>query len=181
MVAWALTLAIAVVALCTSLVALARMSVYIQQTAANGPADAQPTVHAHAHAPEHTHAAWGHACRMASPVDVRLVDPMPAPPIQPPQHGIPLAQKHDKVFKQVGIVFSVDANERFPLFWRAAPHRRHRHQYYVATPTAGVQLAVRTGGRDCTEELGCEQIASGDEVSLPELGARAYTVKLFAR
>ena len=105
-------------------------------------------------------------------MDVRVHSPTGGPPLHP------FAIAAGEPFRQVGIVFSVEADKRYPLFSRAAPYRRHRYQYYVSTDNSSIQISARAQGRDCGEELGCEELYTDDTISVPELGDSEFKVKL---
>lgn len=107
-------------------------------------------------------------------LDVRVHNSTP-----PPIH--PFAIAAGEPFAQVGIVYSLENDKRYPLFSRQAPYRKHRYQYYISTDNSSIQIAARAQGRDCGEELGCEELFTGDTISVPELGASELTVKLFSR
>lgn len=108
-------------------------------------------------------------------VDVRVHDTQPPPPM----HAFAVAVGGP--FEQVGIVYSLEADKRYPLFSRAAPHHRHRYQYYVSTDNSSVQISARVEGRDCGESMGCTELYTGDTIEVPELGTQTFTVKLFAK
>ena len=109
------------------------------------------------------------------PLDVCVHTPPPMPPIR---DGGVFNRTPAAPFVQIGIVYSVDADKRLPLYGRPAPFRRHRYQYFVTTDTPNVHLAVRAAGRDCSDEVGCDELSSGDEVTIPELGDHVFRVKL---
>ena len=169
-------LAIAVAVLVASVAILWVLQRQVRQQPEPSPAASKPVP-----GPDPTHR------RASDTIDVRVHDPIPPPPIRtdtvfPGQIGTVRDTRDTPApFAQIGIVFSLDADARYPLYGRPTPHRRHRHQYYIATETAGVQLAARVNGRDCGEELGCDELYDGDEITVPELGPATYTVKLFSR
>lgn len=109
-------------------------------------------------------------------LDVRTHSGTPPPPMGP------FAAYAGSAFQQVGFVFSVEEDKRFPLYARPTPyHRNGRTQYYVGTRDAHVQVSPRVGGRDCADDLGCEEMSDGDKVSIPELSSEELTVKLYRR
>ena len=74
-------------------------------------------------------------------------------------------------FAKVGVLTqdtAVDPAVVLPLFSRQSMTRRHRWQYHTVNDTfraaAGVQLTVSYNTRDCTQELACDEVHSGDAV-----------------
>lgn len=59
-----------------------------------------------------------------------------------------------------------------PLYGQASSARRGRWFYYTIVPTAGgagaIKVPIRAGSRDCMQEVGCEELADGDVVSVPD-------------
>ena len=107
-------------------------------------------------------------------VDVRLNSG--SPPLDP------WALAVGEPFQQVGYVFSKAGDTQMPLYARPTPyHRNGRKQYYVSTKEGHVQVSARVKDRDCAEQLGCEELYTGDTVSVPELGESELAVKLYAR
>lgn len=108
-------------------------------------------------------------------LDVRVHNASPGPPLHP------FALAAGLPFRQVGIVYNLEADKRYPLFAREAPYRKNRYQYYVSSDDSSIQISARAQGRDCGEEIGCEELYTDDTITVPELGGKEYTVKLFAR
>lgn len=59
-----------------------------------------------------------------------------------------------------------------PLYGQASTARRGRWYYYTIVPTAGgggsIKVPIRAGSRDCMAEVGCDELADGDVVSVPD-------------
>jgi len=108
-------------------------------------------------------------------LDVRVHRASPSPPMHP------FAIATGQPFEQVGIVYNLETDSRHPLFAREAPYRRHRYQYYVSTDNSSIQISARSRGRDCGEELGCDELYTDDTISVPELSDKEFKVKLFSR
>jgi hypothetical protein len=108
-------------------------------------------------------------------LDVRVHNSTPGPPMHP------FAIAAGEPFSQVGIVYSLEADARHPLFAREAPYRRNRYQYYVSTDNSSIQISARSKGRDCGEELGCDELYTDDKINVPELGDQEFTVKIHNR
>lgn len=116
------------------------------------------------------------ACRLS-----KVRAPAPAPiPILGPGPG-PGPGTGTRLFAQVGYLASGDEHARLPLYGRASSTRRHRVQYYTVDHS-GIQVPVAHQGRDCMEEVACEELYDGDVVGVGlEAAAKTYTVRLYAR
>lgn len=91
---------------------------------------------------------------------VRPPDP-PARPYVPYRSGAP--------FHQVGFVHDAARGVRAPLHGRPAPRNPARWQYFVRADDAAVRAPVRSRGAVCMGDTGCEELQTGDHVSVPEL------------
>ena len=111
-----------------------------------------------------------------SMLDVRVNEAAPLPPMDA------WATAAGEPFSRLGIVYSASGDKQLPLYGRATPyHRGGRMQYFVSSPGGHIQVSPRVGGRDCAEQLGCEELSDGDKVAIPELGEEEMIVKLNAR
>jgi hypothetical protein len=55
-----------------------------------------------------------------------------------------------------------------PLYARPSPTHRHRHNYYTRNSNEYlVRLPVIKDGRDCTNNLGCDELYDKDVVTVP--------------
>lgn len=83
-----------------------------------------------------------------------------------PTRGIP------ETYQQMGVL-RVDDGSVLPLYGRPTASRSDRYQYYSRTDTYNpVQLPIRYNNRDCTDDVGCNELYSGDSVSLAPSGKR---------
>ena len=83
---------------------------------------------------------------------------------------------------QVGVLTGVDGerSQILPLFRRESPNRTGRYQYHSKTDSVNAQdVAVVYRGRNCLQELGCDEIYDGEEVSLPAFRDNAFKVSLY--
>lgn len=89
-------------------------------------------------------------------------------------------------YTQVGTLSRVDPedggrlserNRVLPLYGRQTYSRSHRFNYYTVLES-GISIPLNYDGRDCTKNLGCEEIYDDYEVDIEELGA-TYRVALY--
>ena len=90
--------------------------------------------------------------------------------------GIPLASIRTRgepdPYQQMG-TFTADG-KILPLYGRRTAPRSDRFNYYTRTDTYNpVQIPLQFKRRDCQDMVGCEQIFSGDEVTVPATGEAA--------
>lgn len=125
--------------------------------------------------------------------------PMPLPPPQPPAAPPPppaLRVALDPngrgdppaTFAQVGYLRPAAAAPApdgappgvLPLYGEPSASRRGRWSYYTLAPGHGVKVAVRDPrGRDCMDELGCDELHSGDRVTAPDAAGGALEVERY--
>lgn len=57
----------------------------------------------------------------------------------------------------------------FPLYGRASPTNAHRWNYHTVTDRlSNIRLPIQSmDGRDCTLDMGCNELYEGDQVSVP--------------
>ena len=57
----------------------------------------------------------------------------------------------------------------FPLYGRASPTNTHRWNYHTVTDRlSNIRLPIQSiDGRDCTLDMGCNELYEGDRVSVP--------------
>ena len=90
--------------------------------------------------------------------------------------GIPLPSIRTRgepdPYQQMG-TFTADG-KILPLYGRRTAPRSDRFNYYTRTDTYNpVQIPLHFKRRDCQDMVGCEQIFSGDEVTVPATGELA--------
>ena len=90
----------------------------------------------------------------------------PLPSMQGPQgHYHPHGKWN---FRKIGFLTSREMADPIimPLFGEPAPYRRHRYNYYTVNDThnaiSAVNLPLYHKDRDCTDEVACDEIYSGD-------------------
>jgi hypothetical protein len=73
-------------------------------------------------------------------------------------------------YQSVGII-TTDSGDALPLYGRRTTMGGDRWNYYTRTDTYNpVQLPLHIGKRDCTEDIGCNEVSNGDELKLPVKG-----------
>lgn len=82
-------------------------------------------------------------------------------------------------FGIVGSVTSADLSIRAALYGRPSPTHRNRWQYFARTATGSdVSMGVSSGGRECLENMGCDELYGGEVVEVPELSNDPMTVRI---
>ena len=88
--------------------------------------------------------------------------------------------RYREEYENLGYVQSEDAE--YPLWGLRSATRNHRWHYYTTNDpnnhNSTVQLPISYSGRDCMEELGCDEIYENENVFI---GGRSgdYTVHLY--
>jgi hypothetical protein len=83
-----------------------------------------------------------------------------------PTQGIPEA------YQSMGII-TMEDGQVLPLFGRRTMPRADRFQYYTRTDTYNpVQLPIQSNKRDCTDDIGCEELFNGESITVTATGQR---------
>jgi hypothetical protein len=89
--------------------------------------------------------------------------PPGAVPINVPTRGLPQA------YQQMGLLKTGD--QVLPLYGRQTAYRTDRYNYYTRTDTYNpVALPIKSGKRDCQDNLGCDEVSNGDSVKISPTG-----------
>ena len=89
-----------------------------------------------------------------------------------PTRGAPEA------YQQMGVIVGGDG-KALPLYGRRTAPRSDRFNYYTRTDTYNpVSLPVLFKKRDCQDNVGCDEVMSGDAITLGATGEKA-TVTLY--
>ena len=88
-------------------------------------------------------------------------------------------------FGQIGYLVASDDDggrgARLPLYGQPSRTRRGRWHYYTIDG-AGIKLPITSSGRDCMDEVGCDEIFDGDMVSVDVYKqGPTWTVRLYKR
>ena len=75
-------------------------------------------------------------------------------------------------FRQVGILTEKNNKRVLPLYGRRTYVGSHKWNYYTSTDGyQSFQVSVTNKNKDCSEEYGCEEMYSDDEVYIPAYNA----------
>jgi hypothetical protein len=89
-------------------------------------------------------------------------------PINIPTKGLP------ESFQSIGVITVAD--KVLPLFGRRTTGGSDRWNYYTRTDTYNpVPLPVRFGKRDCMDQVGCNEISSGDQIRIDGMNSEGKT------
>lgn len=90
--------------------------------------------------------------------------PQGAVPINVNPRGIPAA------YQQMGYI-KTDGEKLLPLYGRQTAYRSDRFNYYTRTDTYNpIQVPVTYKKKNCSEDIGCEELFGGEEVHVKGLG-----------
>lgn len=114
------------------------------------------------------------------PVPV-VIEPTVAP-TQPEYRQPPYKQYRPRSFQQVGLLTS--ESETLPLYGKESETRRNQWHYYTTTPGEQIySLPVSSNGRDCTEDIGCQELYGNEELTVmgrdPVYQAKIYRTEQF--
>jgi hypothetical protein len=86
-------------------------------------------------------------------------------------------------YDQVGIITRQNTqdgkSEILPIFGRRSPVGGDKWNYYTMTNSnVPVKIPLSFSGRDCTDDVGCAEVSSGDSMYIPALEGN-YTVTIY--
>lgn len=115
------------------------------------------------------------------PVPV-MVEPTVAAPKQPEFRQPPYKQYRPRQYQQIGLLTS--ESETLPLYGKESETRRNQWHYYTTTPGEQIySLPVTSNGRDCTEDIGCQELYGSEELTVmgrdPVYQAKIYRTEQF--
>lgn len=94
----------------------------------------------------------------------------------PPDGGYILNQRtrgFPDSYQSMGLLKTGDG-QLLPLYGRRVASRSDRFNYYTRSDTNNpVPLPVQVGRRDCQDDIGCDEIMSGENVLIPATGQNA--------
>ena len=71
-------------------------------------------------------------------------------------------------------VLKTDDGQILPLFGRRTAYRTDRYNYYTRTDTNNpVPLPISYKRRDCQDDIGCDELMTGDQVKIQPTGQYA--------
>jgi Family of unknown function (DUF5755) len=76
-------------------------------------------------------------------------------------------------YQSMGLLKTGDG-QLLPLYGRRVASRSDRFNYYTRSDTNNpVPLPVQVGRRDCQDDIGCDELMSGEDVLIPATGQKA--------
>lgn len=79
------------------------------------------------------------------------------------------ARNYPEAYQQMGYIKSDE--QLLPLFGRRTGRSNDRYNYYTRTDTYNpIQVPITVNKRDCSEDLGCEELFGGESVQIRGLG-----------
>ena len=106
-----------------------------------------------------------------------------------PEPKIVVIEKDDFVpyckYTQTGIITSNENDKEpiiLPLFARKVYGRSDRFQYYTMTDKQHmVHLPLQFKNRECEDRIGCEELYTGDKITVTSYENREFTVTIYKR
>ena len=97
---------------------------------------------------------------------------------QPEFRQPPYRNYKPRRFQQVGLITS--ASETLPLYGKASEIYNNRWNYYTSTPGQQIySLPVTVNNRDCTEDIGCEELYDNQSVSVYSKPGVTFNSKIY--
>lgn len=88
-------------------------------------------------------------------------------PVREPEfRGPPIREYKPSTYKQVGLMMG-ENNDMFPIYGRPSYAYNNRWNYYTTTQGEQVYpLPISNGNRDCTEDIGCDELYGNENLSI---------------
>ena len=103
---------------------------------------------------------------------------VPPRPVEPEFRQPPYRNYKPRRFQQVGLLTST--NETLPLYGKASEIYNNRWNYYTSTPGQQIySLPVTVNNRDCTEDIGCEELYDNQSVSVYSKPGVTFNSKIY--
>ena len=94
----------------------------------------------------------------------------------PPDGGYILNQPtrgFPESYQPMGVLKTNDG-KLLPLYGRRTAYRSDRFNYYTRTDTNNpIPLPIQSGRRDCQDDIGCDELMSGEDIKIPATGQSA--------
>lgn len=116
-----------------------------------------------------------------------LLAPMPTTIMSSNIRRLPMYHNQDLSYLKEGYTSQVGTiscqGRILPLFQTELISRRWRYLYHTLTDSnLPMKVSVYSKGRDCLDnQLGCDEVYSGEQVQVPSLGADDWEVYLYKR
>ena len=92
--------------------------------------------------------------------------PYTAPVREPEFRGPPIREYKPNTYKQVGLLMG-ENEEMYPIYGRPSYAYNNRWNYYTTTKGDQVYpLPISNGNRDCTEDIGCDELYGNENLSI---------------
>lgn len=79
-------------------------------------------------------------------------------------------------YPEIGFLKSTTSSGVMPLYGQQSLAHKYRYYYYTVLPNSGIKVSVlvktpqlMSGGRDCMDDMGCNELYDGDVVQIPDL------------
>lgn len=99
-------------------------------------------------------------------------------------HGVPInvpTRGYAPEVQQVGILTNTDNEQILPLYGRPTHPGSGKWMYYTATDKfQSVKVPVHSSVRNCTDDLGCNELYDKDTVSVPAYGDRNFAATIYS-
>lgn len=86
-------------------------------------------------------------------------------------------------YQQVGILTAQETDKEpivLPLYGRTIQNRSDRWQYYTATDKENMlRLPLYYQGRDCEDDVGCNELYTGDQITIDIYKDRVFTATVY--
>ncbi len=84
-------------------------------------------------------------------------------------------------FSQIGIVVNEDKSKILPLFGRQLYSNSSKWNYYIKNDAFHSEsIPITVSNRDCSDEIGCQELYSGDVLDVSILGEK-FTVEIYKK
>lgn len=105
------------------------------------------------------------------------------PPIYPKHNPEYPLTRQPQGYQQVGVLVSKDSAEEkpiiMPLFGRKM-YSKDRWEYYTASDEYHMwRIPVMVNNRDCQDDVGCDEIYNGDNVTVPDYANKVFTARIY--
>jgi hypothetical protein len=89
-----------------------------------------------------------------------------APTREPEFRGPPIREYKPSTYKQVGLLMG-EGEDMYPIYGRPSYAYNNRWNYYTTTKGDQVYpLPISNGNRDCTEDIGCDELYGNENLSI---------------
>jgi hypothetical protein len=118
-----------------------------------------------------------------APTPIVIVKADTSNPNIPPHFPQDQPRYNSSTYQQVGVLTSEEADKEpivLPLFGRKISNRSDRWQYYTATDKNNMmRIPLSYQNRDCEEDVGCNEIYTGDQLQVSIYQGRNFTATVY--